>query len=219
MNWILNPNAAPPGRFPEAMRAILGRDAHREARAEIESWPGYRATPLLSANRLASRLGLGSVFVKDESGRFGLGSFKALGGAYGVRHVTRGRGAGAGPQEGSPRGTGARPQSAAVRADGPGGTTVTCASDGNHGRAVAWGAWMFGCDAAIYLPTHVTEARADAIRSLGARVERVDGEYDDAVAQRGPGRAPERLDGDLGHLVRGVHGDSPRGDGGIYDHG
>lgn len=97
------------------------------------------------------------MFVKDESGRFGLGSFKALGGAYGVRHVTRGRGGG--------------------------GVTVTCASDGNHGRAVAWGARMFGCDAVIYLPTHVTEARADAIRSYGARVVRVDGEYDDAVAQ------------------------------------
>ena len=61
--------------------------------------------------------------------------------------------------------------------------TVTCASDGNHGRAVAWGARMFGCDAVIYLPAHVTEARAEAIRSLGARVVRVDGEYDDAVVR------------------------------------
>ena len=155
MSWTLNPTVVRRGRYPKPLRAIVGRDAHREARAEIESWPGYRATPLLSANRLASRLGLGSVFVKDESGRFGLGSFKALGGAYGVRHVTKGRG----------------------------GVTVTCASDGNHGRAVAWGARMFGCDAVIYLPTHVTEARADAIRSYGARVVRVDGEYDDAVAQ------------------------------------
>ena len=168
MSWTLNPNVAPRGPFPRALSAIFGRDAHREARAEIESWPGYRATPLLSANRLASRLGLGSVFVKDESGRFGLGSFKALGGAYGVRHVTRGRGGGgAGPQGGG----------------GRGGVTVTCASDGNHGRAVAWGARMFGCDAVIYLPAHVTEARAEAIRSLGARVVRVDGEYDDAVTQ------------------------------------
>ncbi|MYI06005.1 MAG: pyridoxal-phosphate dependent enzyme, partial [Gemmatimonadetes bacterium] len=83
MSWTLNPNVAPRGPYPKALSAIFGRDAHREARAEIESWPGYRATPLLSANRLASRLGLGSVFVKDESGRFGLGSFKALGGAYG----------------------------------------------------------------------------------------------------------------------------------------
>ena len=93
--------------------------------------------------------------MKDESGRFGLGSFKALGGAYGVQGVV----------------------------GDTAGITVTCASDGNHGRAVAWGARMFGCDAVVYLPTHVTEARAEAIRSLGARVVRVDGEYDDAVAQ------------------------------------
>ncbi len=171
MSWTLNPNVVRRGPLPKAVSAIMGRDAHREARAEIKSWPGYRATPLLSANRLASRLGLGSVFVKDESGRFGLGSFKALGGAYGVRHVTRGRG------------DRASPHNEAVRGAGRGGVTVTCASDGNHGRAVAWGARMFGCDAVIYLPTHVTEARADAIRSYGARVVRVDGEYDDAVAQ------------------------------------
>ena len=109
--------------------------------------------------RLAEELGVGSVWVKDESGRLGLGSFKALGGAYGVREVMRGR------------------------AGGAGALTVTCASDGNHGRAVAWGAMRFGCRAVIYLPSHVTEARASAIRSFGARVVRVDGEYDDAVAR------------------------------------
>ena len=94
MSWTLNPNVVRRGRCRRRSARSWGGIAHREARAEIESWPGYRATPLLSANRLASRLGLGSVFVKDESGRFGLGSFKALGGAYGVRHVTRGRGTG-----------------------------------------------------------------------------------------------------------------------------
>ena len=183
MTWTPNPNAAPPGPWPNPLGAIIGRDAHLEARAEIESWPGYRATPLLSAKGLASRLGLGSVFVKDESGRFGLGSFKALGGAYGVRHVTRKGFGRASPHSAAAPGAGASPHSAAARGAGAGGVTVTCASDGNHGRAVAWGARMFGCDAVIYLPTHVTEARADAIRSFGARVVRVDGEYDDAVAR------------------------------------
>ena len=130
------------------------------ARAEISSWPGYQPTPLRVADRLAGRLGVGAVWVKDESGRFGLGSFKALGGGYGVRCVVGGGGG-----------------------DGTAGIAVTCASDGNHGRAVAWGARMFGCHAVVYLPGHVTEARAEAIRSLGARVVRVEGEYDDAVAQ------------------------------------
>ena len=163
MRWTLNRDVVAPGPYPARLRRVVGSGAHRAARAEIESWPGYRATPLRSAHRLARRLGVEAVWVKDESGRFGLGSFKALGGAYGVRDVVAG-------------GVGSR-------GGGTGGITVTCASDGNHGRAVAWGAGMFGCDAVIYLPAHVTEARAEAIRSLGARVVRVDGEYDDAVAQ------------------------------------
>ena len=158
MRWTLNRDVVAPGPYPARLRRVVGSGAHRAARAEIESWPGYRATPLRSAHRLARRLGVEAVWVKDESGRFGLGSFKALGGAHGVRHVVG-------------------------RAGISVGITVTCASDGNHGRSVAWGAQMFGCDAVIYLPAHVTEARAEAIRSFGARVVRVDGEYDDAVAQ------------------------------------
>ena len=159
MSWILNSNASPEGPFPAPLREIIGRAAHRDARAEITSWPGYEPTPLRNQWRLADELEVGSVWVKDESGRFGLGSFKALGGAYGVREVMRGR------------------------AGEAGRLTVTCASDGNHGRAVAWGAMRFGCRAVIYLPAHVTEARAEAIRSFGSQVVRVDGEYDDAVAR------------------------------------
>jgi len=157
--------------YPAGLNRIIGGNAHREAVAEITAWPGYAPTPIRTAARLASTLGLESVWVKDESGRFGLGSFKALGGAYGIRRVMKGR-------------AGRAASSAGKRRDGRSAArTVTCASDGNHGRAVAWGARMFGCDAVVYLPAHVTEVRADAIRSFGARVVRVDGEYDDAVAR------------------------------------
>ena len=159
MNWTPNPDAAPAVPYPAECRRVIDLAAHHEALAEITAWPGYEPTPLRAAPHLASELGLESVFVKDESGRFGLGSFKALGGAYGMRQVAK------------------------VRDGGAAGLTVTCASDGNHGRSVAWGARMFDCDAVVYLPGHVTEVRADAIRSFGARVVRVDGEYDDAVAQ------------------------------------
>ena len=159
MRWTLNPNTAQAGPYPDRLQAIIGHGAHRTARAEITSWPGYAPTPARELGSLAVQLGLDRVWVKDESGRFGLGSFKALGGAYGVRQVMKERDATAGT------------------------LTVTCASDGNHGRAVAWGARLFGCDAVIYLPVHVTEVRAEAIRSLDARVVRVDGEYDDAVSR------------------------------------
>ena len=159
MNWTPNPEAAPAVPYPAECRPIIDLAAHHNALAEIAAWPGYEPTPLRAAPHLASELGLESVFVKDESGRFGLGSFKALGGAYGMRRVMK------------------------VPGGGAAGLTVTCASDGNHGRSVAWGARMFDCDAVVYLPAHVTEVRADAIRSFGARVVRVDGEYDDAVTQ------------------------------------
>ena len=203
MPWTLNPNAAAPGRYPEHLEAILDAGAHEAARAEIGTWPGYEPTPLRSLHNLASRLGLQGVGVKDESGRFGLGSFKALGGAYGVRQVMMGGDTGAsaegftGPpdaarggrrgdrgEDPTPTGSGqdrSAPAPGVTRRGDP-APTVTCASDGNHGRAVAWGARMFGLNAVIHLPGHVTEVRAEAIRSFGARVVRVDGEYDDAVA-------------------------------------
>ena len=171
MNWTLNPDVAPAMPYPAALKTIIDGVAHREAFAEITTWPGYSPTPLRNARALASRLGIESVWVKDESGRFGLGSFKALGGAYGIRRVMKGPA------------SRATPSPASRRRSGPPTPTVTCASDGNHGRSVAWGARMFGCDAVVYLPAHVTEVRADAIRSFGARVVRVEGEYDDAVAR------------------------------------
>ncbi len=168
MPWTLNSRVAPPSPCPPRVHRVIGPDDHPAAFAEISSWPDYRSTPLLAAHDLARQLGLGSVEVKDESGRFGLGSFKALGGAYGVRCACA-------SANGLP---------AVERTGGhTGGHTVTCASDGNHGRSVAWGAQVFGLDAVIYLPAHVTQARAAAIRSLGARVVRVDGAYDDAVAR------------------------------------
>ncbi|NIP72579.1 MAG: pyridoxal-phosphate dependent enzyme, partial [Gammaproteobacteria bacterium] len=62
----------------------LNLDAGLAARAEISNWPGYVPTPLRDLPGLAAAAGLGAVWYKDEGGRFGLGSFKALGGAYAV---------------------------------------------------------------------------------------------------------------------------------------
>jgi diaminopropionate ammonia-lyase len=57
------------------------------AMEEISRWPDYRPTPLRSLAGLARHLGIGALYYKDESERFGLGSFKALGGAYAVRQL------------------------------------------------------------------------------------------------------------------------------------
>jgi hypothetical protein len=60
-------------------RAVLDRGAFEAARAEIAGWPGYAPTRLVSLDAVARMAGVATVFYKDESARFGLGSFKALG--------------------------------------------------------------------------------------------------------------------------------------------
>jgi diaminopropionate ammonia-lyase len=109
---------------------------------------------------------------KDEGARFGIGSFKALGGGYAVQRFLREA------LKVSPEalfGASARAKAA--------GLTVTCATDGNHGRAVAWAAGMFGCRAVIYVHATVSEERARCIAAFGAQVVRVAGVYEDALAQ------------------------------------
>ncbi len=171
-----NARAKPDLEYGRTRREILNADAFRAARREIASWPGYRATPLVALGGLARAAGLGEIRYKDEGDRFGLGSFKALGGAYAVyrllaREIERRRG-----------------ESADVAAlldgrykDIAARITVTCATDGNHGRSVAWGAQMFGCRCVIYIHATVSEGRKAAIARYGAEVVRTPGNYDDAV--------------------------------------
>ena len=169
-------NAEP--RLETYTQSVLQQERMREAYDEISSWPGYQITPLCPLPGLAARLGVGALHYKDESGRFGLGSFKALGGAYAVlRYICRRlRALGLGePSFAQLREGRYREQVKAL--------TVCCATDGNHGRSVAWGANLFGCKCVIYVHETVSEYRAQAIADYGARVERIVGSYDDAVRQ------------------------------------
>jgi diaminopropionate ammonia-lyase len=163
--------------YPDRLKPILSRAAGAHAAAEIASWPGYAPTPLVDQPELANEAGVARVVVKDESGRFGLGSFKALGGAYALGRILA--------AEVSAAIGGPAPSMAAL-ADGVGAAvtgniTATCATDGNHGRSVAWGAAKFGCKAVIYVHGTVSQGRRDAIARFGASIEVVPGTYDDAV--------------------------------------
>ena len=73
--------------YGAARSAIPGEAALAAARAEITRWPGYQPTPLVALPALAARLGVAAIHYKDEGSRFGLGSFKALGGAYAVARL------------------------------------------------------------------------------------------------------------------------------------
>jgi diaminopropionate ammonia-lyase len=68
----------------EGRDEILSLAAFAEAKREITSWPGYQITPLRALSKLAAAAGIGDILYKDEGERFGIGSFKALGGAYAV---------------------------------------------------------------------------------------------------------------------------------------
>ncbi len=146
------------------------------ARRTIRAWPGYAATPLRNLSDLATELDLGAIHYKDEGPRFGLGSFKPLGGAYAVaRRLAKV----IAEQTGDRAPDLLLPSSAC--ADIARGITVTAATDGNHGRSVAWGARMFGCRCVIFVCASVSQGRIDAIASFGAEIRKVEGGFDDAV--------------------------------------
>jgi diaminopropionate ammonia-lyase len=168
-----NPRAGTPGIV------VLPDAGFRRAKAEITSWPGYAPTPLHDLPEIARQAGVAAVRLKDEAGRFGLGSFKALGGAYAVAQLLC--------AELARRGIAANAGSADLvsrrYAETTRRITVTCATDGNHGRSVAWGAQRFGCACVIFVHATVSAGRVEAIARYGAEVRRVPGVYDDAVRE------------------------------------
>ena len=152
-----------------AAEAGAARRVHRAIR-------GYATTPLVELPALAAALRLGRVLVKDESHRFGLKAFKALGASYAIARWAAAHLHDRFSDERAPESL----------ADGPlperlGPVTFATATDGNHGRSVAWTARRLGQRAAIYMPALSAPARVAAIRAEGAKVTLVDGDYDAAV--------------------------------------
>jgi diaminopropionate ammonia-lyase len=174
-----NPRVSRTAAYEDEGRSeILSNRAFEVAKREITSWAGYQATPVRELRGLARALRVGHVFYKDEGTRFGIGNFKALGGAYAVLRLL---------QQKIESKTGQQVVGREIisgrHKDAISAITVTGATDGNHGRSVAWGARMFGCRCVIYVHATVSKSRVDAIANLGAEVRRVAGNYDDAVRQ------------------------------------
>ncbi len=172
--WIKNPHAAAQAGSA-AVRHLLPDGITNEARAFHAQLPGYEMTPLKRLSNLATRLGLGSIWVKDESARMRLNAFKALGGSFAIyRFICQ--------QMGRDRMTFAELMSNEVRAV-LGDVTFTSATDGNHGKGLAWAARKLGFPCVIYVHKNTSQARIDAIAAYDAEVRVVDGNYDDAVRQ------------------------------------
>jgi diaminopropionate ammonia-lyase len=155
--------------------------------------PGYTPTPLVEAPALASELGVGRLFVKDESARFDLRAFKYLGASWAGFRAVAARTGYTGPATldglrshlalaagtvGGPGGAGGRFGAAAGRF---GALTLITATDGNHGRAVARTARLLGLPARVYVPKGVPDVVIDRIKAEGALLTVVDADYDGAV--------------------------------------
>ena len=133
----------------------LSKEDIDDAYTKISNWKGYSPTPLVELNKLSKELNLNKIFYKDESKRFDLKSFKALGGAYAVEKVTKGNK----------------------------DIVVATATAGNHGRSVAWGAKRLGLKCKIFISEYVTDARGDVMSDLGADVIKVKGNYESSLIE------------------------------------
>ncbi|MEL7464437.1 MAG: pyridoxal-phosphate dependent enzyme [Pseudomonadota bacterium] len=127
-------------------------------RALYAQCPKAHETPLADAAALAAEVGVGALWLKDERGRMGLGSFKALGAAHAIAKAWVAAG------------------------ENLEGVTFATASAGNHGLSVAAGARAFGAKAVIYIADTVPEAFADRLRAMGADVAREGAAYEAAMA-------------------------------------
>jgi diaminopropionate ammonia-lyase len=146
-------------------------------------FPGYAPTPLTEMAALASALGIGRIWVKDESSRLGLPSFKILGASWATYRALTARLDMPGASLDALRD---------ALADRPPMTLAT-ATDGNHGRAVARMAQLFGCRAHVLVPAGTAHERIRAIAGEGATVTVIDGTYDEAVAQAATEAGPDCL--------------------------
>lgn len=153
-----------------AKEALVARRFHKQV-------PGYKMSPLQGLSNLATMFGVGGIWVKDESTRLQLNSFKVMGGSFALyRYLQK--------------------QLGILGEDTPfsylasdevkkkvGNIVFASATDGNHGRGVAWAANELGFKCVIYVHADTSLRRIDAIKSNGAEVVVVDGNYDDAVRQ------------------------------------
>jgi diaminopropionate ammonia-lyase len=177
--WLAkNPRAGPDLEFGREQQFVINPDGIPELCDMLTDCPKHKPTPLYALPALAAKFRLGEIRVKDESQRFGFGAFKALGGVIAVYDELL-------------HALGETAPSSATFADLMNGKhreitsrfTFATASSGNHGRSVAAGAKLFGVSCVVFLPKFTSAEKEAAICARGAKVVRVDGDYDTAVAE------------------------------------
>ncbi len=173
IKWIHNRRSR--GSQAKVPTEFFNEDETKTVRDFHRSFPGYVETPLRSLPNLANYLGVAGMYVKDESPRFGLNAFKALGGSYAIGRYLASR------LNMDGRNLSFEKLRLEVAKNLPGRITFTTATDGNHGRGVAWAAWQFDQNAVVYLPKGTSKIRLDNIKATGAEALITDQNYDDTV--------------------------------------
>lgn len=172
-SFYLNQGFKKPGQGADL--SLLNNEAAQKVRGFHKSFKEYQVTPLVDLKGLAVELGLGQVWVKDESYRFGLNAFKVLGGTYAIGKYLADKLGMDISQVG--RDMLAAPETRAKI----GQITFASTTDGNHGRGVAWTARQLGQKAIIYMPKGSAQIRVDNILAAGAECYVTDMNYDDTV--------------------------------------
>ena len=161
--------------YGEVSTAAFGLEQAQRVRHFHQSFPEYSVTPLVKLEVLAEELGVQSIYVKDESYRFGLNAFKVLGGSYAIAREI-GRLLGLKEEEL----TLDRLLASDVK-ERLGTLNFVTATDGNHGRGVAWTAQRLGHRAVVFMPKGTAAERLENIRRLGAEASITNVNYDDTV--------------------------------------
>lgn len=177
MDWY-EPEASQRRPRPRSLISELaGAWALADVRTFLRTQRLDAPTPFVRLPALAASLGVADVAVKDESGRMGLNSFKALGGAYAVARLVLER-----ASERAGRAVGFNELGSPAVHDVAARLTFVCATDGNHGRAVALGARLAGAKAVVFVDAGVAQARRAVLQADGAEVIEAAGVYEDALA-------------------------------------
>lgn len=153
---------------------ILAEPVVNLTRVFHQRLPGYAPTPLLDLHELAGRVGVGRLWLKDESARLDSSSFEILGASWGLYRSLLER-------------SGRRPARWQTLAEllpsfehlRP--LHVAVVGDDGFALAVARAARAFEIEATVYAPAAIAHERRAALEREGASIVTVDGGFDDAV--------------------------------------
>ena len=171
LEYIKN-NRARDYSVKKASTDFVSQDVAKKVRSIYFGMHEYDRTPLVSLEKFSEKIGVGKILVKDESYRFGLNSFKSLGGIYAIYKTL---------EEMAGKNISISEIFSPQFKETIGELTFSAATDGNHGLGVAWASMNLGQKAVIYLPKGTVPQRIEAIKKTGAKAVVIDGNYDDAV--------------------------------------